>query len=262
VIVNGVEIILEDVLLGDLADDLVHGVVGHVDGHGLQHERVGGAELEVTKLPGWNFPQQNRPGQVRDHHTGESVDQSDHRETDQNHPPHPEDEEVLLVEDVVIKNAQIVAGVDPTSSGSNPDVAGDLSGEELAHGVVGEVLSVSADVLLCPDVLEDLLAIAEELVEEESVSHEHREEAHEQIEELTEAEVEVISGKSGSEVREVGGDLSWVSASADDVLEHPAFQQVPPQGPRHLGEPEAECEKERQPEVVGSHWGVGGRLQL
>ena len=127
---------------------------------------------------------------------------------------------------------------------------------------MGEVFSVSADVLLCPDVLEDLLAIAEELVEEESVSHEHGEEAHEQIEELTEAEVEMISGKSGSEVREVGGDLSWVSASANDVLEHPPFQQVPPQGPRHLGEPEAECEKERQPEIVGSHWSVGGRLQL
>ena len=63
-IVNGVEIILEDVLLGDLANDLVHGVVGHVDGHGLQHERVGGAELEVTKLPGWNFPQQNRPANM------------------------------------------------------------------------------------------------------------------------------------------------------------------------------------------------------
>lgn len=63
-IVNGVEIILEDVLLGNLADDLVHGVVGHVDGHGLQHERVGGAELEVTKLPGWNFPQQNRPANM------------------------------------------------------------------------------------------------------------------------------------------------------------------------------------------------------
>ena len=44
-IVNGVEIILEDVLLGDLADDLVHGVVGHVDSHRLQHERVSSAEL-------------------------------------------------------------------------------------------------------------------------------------------------------------------------------------------------------------------------
>ena len=44
-IVNGVEIILEDVLLGDLADDLVHGIVGHVDSHRLQHERVSSAEL-------------------------------------------------------------------------------------------------------------------------------------------------------------------------------------------------------------------------
>ena len=32
-IVNSVEIILQNVLLGDLADDLVHDSVGHVDGH-------------------------------------------------------------------------------------------------------------------------------------------------------------------------------------------------------------------------------------
>ena len=66
------------------------------------------------------------PGEVRDHQSGKSVDQSDDGDTNERHPPHPEDKEVLLVEDVVIKNAQIVAGVDPTSSGSNPDVAGDL----------------------------------------------------------------------------------------------------------------------------------------
>ena len=63
-IVNSVKIILQNMLLGDLADDLVHGIVGHVDSHRLQHERVSSAELEVTKLPGWNFPQQNRPANM------------------------------------------------------------------------------------------------------------------------------------------------------------------------------------------------------
>ena len=64
VIVNCVEFILENMFLGDLADDLVHGGVGHVDSHGLQHERVGSTELETSKLPGGDLPQQNRPGNI------------------------------------------------------------------------------------------------------------------------------------------------------------------------------------------------------
>jgi len=262
VIVNGVELILENMFLGDLADDLIHGSVRHVHSHGLQDEGVGSAELQVTELPGGHFSQQNRPGQVRDHHTGESVDESDDREPDENHPPHPEDEEVLLVEDVVVKDAEIVAGVNTTSSGTNSDVARDLSREELTHGVVGEIFSVSTDVLLRPDVLEHFLSVAEELVEEEGVSDEHGEEAHQQVEELTESKVEVISCKSRPEVREVGGDLSWVRSGSDDVLEHPSLQHVPPQRSGHLGEPEAEGEEEGEPEIVGSDGSVSRRLQL
>ena len=63
------------------------------------------------------------PGEVRDHQPGESVDQTEDRDTDEQHPPHPEDKEVLLVEDVVVKDAEIVAGVDTTSSSTNTDIA-------------------------------------------------------------------------------------------------------------------------------------------
>ena len=63
------------------------------------------------------------PGQIGNHHPGESVDQPDHGEADQEHPPHPEDEEVLLVEDVVVEDAEIIVGVNVTSSCSNTDVA-------------------------------------------------------------------------------------------------------------------------------------------
>ena len=61
VIVNSVEIILQNVLLGDLADDLVHDSVGHVDGHWLQDEGVGSTELQVTEFPGGDLSQQNGP---------------------------------------------------------------------------------------------------------------------------------------------------------------------------------------------------------
>ena len=60
------------------------------------------------------------------------------------------------------------------SPGPHPDVAADFSGEELAHGVVGGVSSVGrVDGLLGPDVAEDFLTVAEELVEEESVGDKH-----------------------------------------------------------------------------------------
>ena len=67
------------------------------------------------------------PGQIGNHHPGESVDQPDHWEADQEHPPHPEDEEVLLVEDVIVENAEIVASVNSSSSSTNVDVTGHLN---------------------------------------------------------------------------------------------------------------------------------------
>ena len=40
------------------------------------------------------------------------------------------------------------------------------------------------------------------------------------------------------------------------------LKEVPPHTARELGEAEAECEEEGQPEVVGSHGGVGRGVQL
>ena len=66
------------------------------------------------------------PGQVWDHHSCKSVDETDDGETNEEHPPHPEDKEVLLVEDVVVKNAKIVGPVNSSSGGTNVDVTRDL----------------------------------------------------------------------------------------------------------------------------------------
>ena len=127
---------------------------------------------------------------------------------------------------------------------------------------MGQVLPVVTDAFLGPDVLEDLLSVAEELVEEQGVRHEHGEEAHDEVEELTEAEVEMVSCESGSEVREVAGDLDGVSAGPDDVLEHASLKEVPPQRSGHLGEAKAECEEEWQPEIVGSDRSISRRVHL
>jgi len=52
------------------------------------------------------------------------------------------------------------------------------------------------DGLLRPNISENLLSVAEELVEKESVGDKHGEDDHEEVEELTESKVEMISAES------------------------------------------------------------------
>jgi len=220
---------LQNILLGDLDDDLVDHGVGHVGGHGLQDERLAASELHGSQPGCRNFSEQDSSGEVGDHQTSKSVDQSDDGDTNERHPPHPEDKEVLLVEDVIVKDAEIVAGVDTTSCSTNPDVARHLCGEKLAHRVVCQILPVLAHVLRLPDVLEHVLAVVEELVEEEGVGDEHGEDAHHHVEELAEPKVELVSLEPQPKVHKVICDLSGVGARADDVLQHVSLQQVPPE---------------------------------
>ena len=63
------------------------------------------------------------PREVRDHHPGESEDETNDGDSDEEHPPDPEDQEVLLVENVVVEDAKVVAPVNGSSSGTNVDVA-------------------------------------------------------------------------------------------------------------------------------------------
>ena len=117
------------------------------------------------------------------------------------------------------------------------------------------------DGLLRPDVAEDFLTVAEELVQEEGVSDKHGEDDHHEVEKLTEAEVEVVSAESWLELDKVMSDCLGVHVS-HDVLQHSSLEHPPPEGAGHLGEPEAEGEEEGQPEVVGSHRGIGWRWDL
>lgn len=126
-IVHHVEVILHGHLggspLGDILHDLLHHVVGKVLSQKVEHKAVRGLEVEVLKVPGVDLSEEDGSGEVRDHHPGKSKDKTDHGDSDEKHPPDPENQEVLLVEDVVVEDAKVVAPVNSSSSGTNVDVA-------------------------------------------------------------------------------------------------------------------------------------------
>ena len=66
------------------------------------------------------------PGEVGDTDPSGPVDESQNGKDGQTQPPEPQDEEVLLVEQVVGQDAQVVGPVDTTRGSSNTDVAGNL----------------------------------------------------------------------------------------------------------------------------------------
>ena len=66
------------------------------------------------------------PGEVRYADSGSSVDESKDGDDGEDQPPHPQDKEVLLVEEIVGQDAQVVGPVNATSSSTNSDVTGDL----------------------------------------------------------------------------------------------------------------------------------------
>jgi len=258
-IVHHVQIVLHGSSLGDELHHLLHHVVGKVLGQEVEDETVGGLEVKILQMPGVDLSHQNRPGQVWDHHSCKSVDETDDGETNEEHPPHPEDKEVLLVEDVVVKNAKIVGPVNSSSGGTNVDVTRDLSGEEFAHWIMSGVSSiVRVEGLFCPNVSENFLAVSKELVEEERIGDEHGEDAHQEVQELAESKVEMISAESWLKLDEVVSDGFWVTVGSDDVLQHSSFQKTSPEGAGHLGESKAEGEKEGKPKIVGGDRSICG----
>jgi len=230
--------------------------VGDVVPQEVQHEAVSSTELQIFQSPCPHFSHQHGPGEVWDHDPGEPVDQAEGGDSDEEEPPEPEDEEILLIEDVVVEDAEVVAPVDGPGGGADPDVAGNLCGEKFTHGVMAEIFAIWSNMFDGPDIVEDLLAVPEELVEEEGVREQHGEEHHHQVQELAEPEVDVVLGVSHAEVEEVLADDGGVALSAQDVPDQAVLQEVPPERARELGEAEAECEKEGDPEIVGGHGGV------
>ena len=92
-----------------------------------------------------------------------------------------------------------------------------LCGEQLTHGIVSEILALGPHVLHAPHVVQDVLAVAPELVQQQRVGDEEGEDDHAHVEELAEAEVEVVLGVSRAEVEEVLGDHSRFGSGAEEV---------------------------------------------
>ena len=92
-----------------------------------------------------------------------------------------------------------------------------LCGEKLTHGIVGEVLALGTHMLHTPHVVQHVLPVTPELVQQQRVSDEEGEDDHAHVEELAEAKVEVVLGVSGTEVKEILGDHSWLSSCPEKI---------------------------------------------
>ena len=97
----------------------------------VEHEALGPGELGVLRPEGC-LPHEQVLGQVRDDEPRQPEDQPHDGDSDQEDPPEPQDQEVLLVEEVVGEDAEVVTPVDGTGGGADTDVAGNLGGEGMS----------------------------------------------------------------------------------------------------------------------------------
>jgi len=120
---------------------------------------------------------------------------------------------------------------------------------------MGQIFAILTNMLHRPDIVQHFLSISPELVEQEGIGDDNTEKNSNQVQELAEAEVHVVAGKPGTEVKEVAGDGGRVTV-LDDVSEHVALKEVSPERPWHLGETKTEGQQEGQPQVVGGHGSI------
>ena len=104
----------------------------------LEDKIVGTAQLNIAQLVSVNFPQQqppdrwenfkrktigNQPRKVWHEDPCHSVDESQNCNKKEENPPNPENEEVLLVEQVVAEDAEEVTLIHASSGGANLNAA-------------------------------------------------------------------------------------------------------------------------------------------
>lgn len=106
--------------------DLVHLAVFHVLGHEVEDEVVCRPEMDPAELLPVHLAHQHCPGELRDGNPGEPVDEHEDGEGEQERPPAPQDQEVLLVEQVVAQDTEEVAAVQGPGGGAVPQGARDL----------------------------------------------------------------------------------------------------------------------------------------
>ena len=98
----------------------------HVLGHEVEDEVVCRIKVDLAELLPVHFSHQHRPRELRDGDPGEPVDEHQDGEGEQERPPAPQDQEVLLVEQVVAQDAQEVAAVQGSGGGAVPQGARNL----------------------------------------------------------------------------------------------------------------------------------------
>ena len=74
----------------------------------LQDETVAAVHGQPLELASVDLPLEQVPAERGDGDPGSPVDQAQHAEDQQEHPPQPQDEEVLLVEEVVAQDTELV----------------------------------------------------------------------------------------------------------------------------------------------------------
>ena len=100
---------LDTELLDELLDHQRVGV--EVLDDELQHKAVTGGEGDIVQIFAMILLVQHHSGEGRTCNSDCSVDKPNDRETQHQHPPHPQDEEIFLVEDVVLENTEKVCAV-------------------------------------------------------------------------------------------------------------------------------------------------------
>ena len=89
---------------------------------------VGPPLILVKSAPdSYSLKNEHSPGEIRDSNPGEPVDDPQDGEDGDAQPPEPEDQEVLLVEEVVREDAEVVAPVYASGCSSNTDIARNLN---------------------------------------------------------------------------------------------------------------------------------------
>ena len=70
----------------------------------------------------------------------------------------------------------------------------------------------------------------------------------------------MISGIAAAITDEVAGNGEMIFRLEDNGVDEASLEKILPNGPRELGAPDAECEEEGQPEVVGCDRRVSATL--
>jgi len=102
---------------------------GHVVQNHPKHEALGAGHVDVPEVSDMDLPGHPTFGEAGDGDSRDAVDDTKDGENEEEGPPQPKDEEVLLVEQVVAEDTEEVASIDSSSRCSYSEGACHLCGK-------------------------------------------------------------------------------------------------------------------------------------